>query len=280
MAQQARYVCKLSPELIQRAHEELNEPTNDSERILAIDELKVAYNEDVYGKLLRRDDAFFLSFLRAKKFRQEKALKCLQNYHKVRVEYSEVFDKVDSPVLLKPYFDKHIMYYIPEKAKDGAAVMLYRPGLLDENVDMHDLMAYSVLSIEKALQDEAVQICGLRSIEDLNNFNMKIFLKVSVKDIARMNKIWTEAMPLRFKAAHLLNEGKVYDVLMAMMKPFMKQKLLDRILLHGSDYDTLHKYVDPSFLPPYLNGTGAEPEVAGKVWNDILREDWTHDTEL
>ena len=79
-----RYVCKLSPDLIKKAAEDLNEPHSDDEKHQAIDKLKTAFSEEKYGPLIRTDDLFFLRFLRAKKYNHDKALKCLQNYHKVR----------------------------------------------------------------------------------------------------------------------------------------------------------------------------------------------------
>lgn len=277
---EGRYVCKLGPELIKKATEELNEPTTDEERHAAIDQLKYGYSEEKFGKLVRDDDYFLIRFLRAKKFKQEKALKCLENYHKVRKEMPEVFEKVQSPILLKNIFDKLILYMLPGKAADGASIMMYRPGLLDKDVNMYDVMAYSVLSMEKVLEDESAQICGLRSLEDLDNFNLSLMLQISISDLAKMNKIWLEAMPMRFKAAHLINEGKVYDAIMTMFKPFMKKKILDRVRIHGSDYQSIHEFVDPKILPPYLGGSGLDPEKGGKEWNEVLSENWAHDTAL
>lgn len=273
-------MCKLSDELVRRAHEELNEPMSDEERHVMIDQLKVAYSEDKFGKLSRSDDRFLIRFLRAKKFNHAKALKCLENYHKVRHDTPEVFERVSNPVLLRDYFDKLVLYMLPGRAMDGAAVMLYRPGKLDKDINLVDVMAYSVLSMEKALEDEQTQICGLRSLEDMKDFNLSSFFKISMADLAKMNKIWMEAMPMRFRAAHLIHEGLVYDAIIAAMRPFMKKKILDRVQAHGEDYESIHKFIDPSILPPYIGGTGQDPDVGGKEWNEKLAEDWAHDTAL
>jgi len=275
-----RYACKVSPELKKRAIEELNEPETDEEIHAAIDQLKVGYSEEKFGKLTRDDDYFLIRFLRAKKYRYQKALTCLENYHKIRKDFTQIFDKIRNPVLMKSIFDRNLLYMLNGKAADGAAVMMYRPGLLDKDIDMYSIMAYSVMSIEKLLEDESVQICGLRSLEDLDNFNLSLMFKINLSDLAKMNKIWMEAMPLRFKAAHLINEGKVYDAIMAVMKPFMKQKILDRVKVHGSNYTSIHEFVDPAILPPYLGGTGMDPEEGSKDWNEVLRENWAQDTEL
>jgi len=280
MSNTQRYICSLSPELEKQAHEELNEPLANEDRWKAIDELKAAFSEEKYGKLISNDDTFFLRFLRAKKFNQTKALKCLQNYHKIRQDLKSVFDKVANPVLLKPILQKVVLYILPGKARDGSSVMLYRPGLLDKDVNIYDILAYSILSIEKILEDESVQVCGLRSLEDMDNFNLSIIFKISVTDLAKMNSVWMDAMPLRFKAAHLVHEGRVYDAIINLMKPFLKKKMLDRINAHGSDYASIHKFIDPMYIPPYLGGSGLDPEEGGRQWNEKLSEDWTQDTAL
>ncbi|XP_076821293.1 alpha-tocopherol transfer protein-like [Clavelina lepadiformis] len=276
----ARYECTLSPELLEKAVTELNEPRDNAERLKAIDELRNSYNAEKYGPLIRDDDGFILRFLRAKKFNQKKALTVLQNYHAIQKEFCELFIKVNNPIILQPLINSQVVLTLEGLAKDGASCLWVRMGLLDKNIDMYDLMAYSILVIEKLLESEACQINGLHDIEDLENFNIGVILKISPFALARMNSIWQDAMPLRFKSIHLLNEGKVYDVLFNLCKPFLKQKIIDRIHTHGSDVNGLHEFVDQAVLPPELGGTGPDGESTGKWWIEKLTEDWTKDTAL
>uniref|UniRef100_H2ZHQ0 CRAL-TRIO domain-containing protein n=1 Tax=Ciona savignyi TaxID=51511 RepID=H2ZHQ0_CIOSA len=266
----ARYECKLPPDLLEKAVNELNEPRDNAERLKAIDELRESYNAEKFGPLKSEEDGFILRFLRAKKFNQKKALIQMQNYHNIKHDFKEVFEKVENPVLLKSISDQGVIYMLDGHSKDGSAVMMYRPGKLDTDTNIYDLMAYSVICMEKVLQEERYQICGVATIEDMDNFNLAMILKTSPRAMAKMNNIWQEAMPLRFKAVHLLNEGRVYDIIMAIFKPFMKSKLLKRIHLHGNKYSELQDFIDCDLLPPYLGGSGLDPEKAADVWNRIL----------
>ena len=282
MPSEERYVCKLSNELIELANKELNEPLDDVDKHRAIDKLKIAYNEDVYGKLIRSDDYFLIRFLRAKKYNHEKALKTLQNYHKSRRESPEIFDKIKNPVLLKPFLDQGFLYILPGKAKDGSAVLLQRSKLMKNfnEQDMDAMAAFGILSMEKLLEDESVQIRGVSSIRDYEGFNLSLILSIPLPRMKVMSKFWQDAMPMRYKASHILNESSVYSAVMAVFKPFMKQKMLDRIQTHGNRFEELQEYIDVEFLPPYLGGKGLTCEEGGKVWNEKLAEDWVHDTEL
>lgn len=61
-----RYEFTLSPELLEKAVEELNEPRDNDERLKAIDNLKEAFlkkHGDKYT-LIRSDDEFLLRLLR------------------------------------------------------------------------------------------------------------------------------------------------------------------------------------------------------------------------
>jgi len=275
-----RYVCNLSPELLKRAVEELNEPENNEDRLKAIDQLRDSYDEAKNGPLARKDDAFILRFLRAKKFDQAKALKVLVNWHKVQVEYEQIFSRMKSPALFQPLVESQCLYILPGDAKDGACAMHYRPGLL-KTVDIWDLMAYSVYSLEKCLEIEKYQITGIRSIEDMENFSFtSMFREISPTALAKMNAIWLDSMPMRFRGSHLLNEGKFYDIMMKVFKPFLKQKILDRIHLHGKDYKSLQEFFTEENLPSTLGGSGPSTEECMKLWTDKVSADWPQDTAL
>ena len=275
-----RYACTLSPDLLKRAVEELNEPENNEERLKAIDQLRDSYDEAKHGPLCRKDDAFILRFLRAKKFDQAKALKVLINWHQVQVEYEKIFTRMKSPALFQPLIESECLYILPGDAKDGACVMHYRPGLL-KDVDIWDIMAYSVYSMEKVLEDEKYQITGMRSIEDMENFSFtSMFREISPTALAKMQAVWLDAMPMRFRGSHCLNEGKIYDIMMKIFRPFLKQKILDRIHLHGKDLQSLQNFFPAENLPPSLGGTGPTTEECMKLWTDKVTADWPQDTAL
>ena len=275
-----RYECRLGPELLDKAVTELNEPRNNEERLKAIDELRNSFDVAKYGPLIQSDDAFILRFLRAKKFKQEKALKVLQNYHTIKKEFSELFEKVRNPALLQPIIEKGILSVLNGKSVDGATVVLYRPGLLDKTARLHDLMAYGVVAMEKLIEDEEVQINGIATLEDLENFSISICFQVSPFQLAKLYAIYQEAMPVRMKGVYMLNEGRVFDTLMMMFKPFMKKKMVERIHPIGKKYSQLHQYIQPSLIPPQYGGTGPDVSNLTETWINRLTESWPQDTLL
>ena len=75
-----------------------------------------------------------------------------------------------------------------------------------------------------------------------------------------------DTFPARVKGLHLINQPWYVSMLLAIVRPFMKQKLRDR-LTHGADLSSLHEYIDPEQLPAEFGG----PEFRGtNAWNDSI----------
>ena len=248
----------------------MNEPRGAAERLEAIDNLHCLYDEGKYGQLIRSDDAFLLRFLRAKKFNLDKALKCLQNYHKIRHEMPEVFAKVNHPNLLKNVIASGVLYIGDKQLKNGARVVIYRTGLIPSHASILDIMAYGILCVECMLEDEEYQICGHVLIEDFNGFNIGKMTQLSPLSLKKMNSVWQDCLPVRYKLFHVINEGTVFDIAFALVKPFLKEKMVKRIKLHGKNYEESLVDIDRELLPPYMGGTGPDPTSVNSAWCEKL----------
>lgn len=58
----------------------------------------------------------------------------------------------------------------------------------------------------------------------------------------------------------------------AIFKPFLNEKLKSRIIFHGNDRESLHKYVSPDCLFPLYGGTVTLPRIDGNKWLECLLE--------
>lgn len=56
----------------------------------------------------------------------------------------------------------------------------------------------------------------------------------------------------------------------ALFKPFLREKLRSRIIFHGTDRKSLHKYISPKCLPACYGGTLEIPRVEGPQWYQLL----------
>lgn len=74
-----------------------------------------------------------------------------------------------------------------------------------------------------------------------------------------------DCVPARLKAVHIVNQPYIFNMLFAIFKPFMREKLRNRIFFHGSDKQSLLNYIDAKALRKRHGGALPEPEIPGDV---------------
>ena len=255
MNSRPRYVCKLSKNLIRSAIKEVNEPPKNERRLKSIDKVLRKYDAKTYGPLHNTSDEFVLRFLRARDFDCKDALELLHSYQEARLKYYEDFEKMTDVEEMERVGRKGVIYILDGNAKNGAAVMVYRPSVL-ENSDVSAAAGFGVLVIEKLLENEYNQIFGLVIIQDMREVNIGLMTKVSPFRLGKMFSLWTNCLPVRLRAVHLINEGGSFRFCFWFIKRSLTEDMLDIIHSHKSDYIQLQDYIKPSVLPDDLCGTG------------------------
>lgn len=82
--------------------------------------------------------------------------------------------------------------------------------------------------------------------------------------------LWCSRIVTSSAVVHIINQPKIFQVVCAMFKPFLREKLKNRIIFHGTDRASLHKHIAPKCLPPNYGGTFEEPRVNGDQWYELL----------
>lgn len=122
---QETYVCTLTPDLIQKAREELQE--KPEWRLRDVQALRDMIWKDYPNLRTRVDDAFLLRFLRARKFDYDRALQLLVNYYSCRKGWPELFTDL-KPSAVKPVLDSGFLTVLPLCDMEGRRVVCIRPG--------------------------------------------------------------------------------------------------------------------------------------------------------
>lgn len=84
--------------------------------------------------------------------------------------------------------------------------------------------------------------------------------------------IFQDSVPLRIKNIHIVNQPYIFKIVFALFKPFLKEKLRNRIIFHGSDRKSLHQYINPKCLPECYGGTLDLPRIEGSQWLELLEK--------
>ncbi|XP_070577967.1 alpha-tocopherol transfer protein-like [Ptychodera flava] len=263
------YVCTLSEELQDIAKRELNE--DPATRSGYIQTLRALTNTRADIKF-RRDDAFLLRFLRAKKFDVKRAFQQLCRYYEVRREYREVFDEL-RPSKIQHVWDMGMDVALPDRDSEGRRILIFRPGKWNPDVcPAVDSMKATVITVERLLEEEETQINGVVFIGDFIDYSMKQAVHIGPY-FARMNtSILQNAMPMRIKGFHFINTPTIFEAGMALWRPLMSEKMRQRMHLHGDEYGTLHKHIPSAVLPTDCGGTSSQLDTRCREWMEKLLE--------
>jgi hypothetical protein len=257
-------VGELPPDVLEKAQLELQEePEKIPDRIEELRQLikeKVATGKAENIPLIRlEDDAFLLRFLRAKKYRMEDVCKLYLNYCNYRVKHKEIFEDLNVDKV-RYLFENKILGILEHPSKSGCRVLVLFPGRTNvaDPVIFDDMVRAELLILEKMMEDPSSQVHGMMALEDWTGVSSVDVVKLTVfaaRDLPKLTELYDGGFPVRMKSMYHFQEPHLIDGLFAVVKPFLSQKMKERVKFLGSDYGQLHQLMSPDVLPEEFGGT-------------------------
>jgi hypothetical protein len=127
-----------------------------------------------------------------------------------------------------------------------------------------------VLFLEAAMLEPETQVNGAVVIFDMDGLSLQQAWQFSPAFAKRIVDWLQDSVPLRVKAIHIINQPKIFNMVFSLFKPFLREKLRNRIYFHGTDRDSLHSHIAPKCLPKEYDGTIEIPRVSGNDWYGLL----------
>lgn len=141
-----------------------------------------------------------------------------------------------------------------------------------KEVVLDEVFKGCVLFLEAAMLEPQTQVNGAVVIFDMDGLSLQQTWQFTPPFAKRIVDWLQDSVPLRIKAIHIINQPKIFNVVFALFKPFLREKLRNRIYFHGTDRDSLHKHMSPECLPKCYAGTIDIPRVKGEDWLILLRK--------
>ncbi|XP_052762894.1 alpha-tocopherol transfer protein-like isoform X1 [Mya arenaria] len=304
----SEYVCTLSEDLVKQAEEELNEkPQWRSRDIQALRDmvnkradLKIRTDDAFLLRFLRAkkfdyDRAFNL---------------IVRHYEMKADERNKQLFTNLRPASVKHVLEAGVTGVLPHRDKLGRRVIMFRPGRWDPSkYPLDDIFKTNFLTLSKLVEEEPTQVTGIVMMMDLNGMgfaqakNISPFYAKRVASLLqepeaqitgivlvtdfksfgwkharrlkplyakRMIKILQDCFPMRFKGIHYLNEPAIFDYIFAIVRPFLKEKILSRVRFHGNKYEELLEFLEPEHLPSDYGGKA--PPYTNEDWMKTLLE--------
>ncbi|XP_029035448.1 alpha-tocopherol transfer protein-like isoform X1 [Osmia bicornis bicornis] len=258
-----------SAELQEVAKKELREtPELQKEAIAQFKELLKAETD---LKVPLDNEAWLIRFLRPCKYYPESALKLVKHYYNFKVKHANVYDNL-KPSREKNIFEQNILTVLPNRDQHGRRMLIIELGKKwkHNKCNLDEVFKGCVLYLEAAMLEPASQIAGAVVIFDMDGLSLQQTWQFNPPFAKRIVDWLQDAMPLRIKNIHIVNQPYVFNMVFALFKPFLREKLKSRIIFHGTDRKSLHQYISPKCLPDCYGGNLQIPRVTGPQWLELL----------
>ncbi|KAK0162813.1 hypothetical protein PV327_006558 [Microctonus hyperodae] len=219
------------------------------------------------------DDLRLMTFLRGCKFSLEKCKKKLDMYFTMRGAVPEFFTNRDVTRPEVRDLTKFIQIPpLPGLTKNGRRVVVMRG--LNKDIptpNVAEAMKLVMMIGDIRLKEEVVGVAGDVYILDASVATPAHFTKFTPSLVKKFLICVQEAYPVKLKEIHVVNVSPLVDSIVNFVKPFLKEKIRNRIFMH-SDFKTLYDYIPREMLPTEYGGDAGPIEEINETWVKKLEE--------
>ncbi|XP_037958509.1 alpha-tocopherol transfer protein-like isoform X2 [Teleopsis dalmanni] len=263
---------------------ELGEPTDFAKEVAikelretpeikkkAVEDLKKLLENETDLTIPKDNEEWLVRFLRPCKFYPESAKDLIKRYYSFKVKHADVYDGL-RPTKEANIFKHNILTVFPNRDQLGRRILLLELGKRwkHKEVTLDEVFKGAVLFLEAAMLEPETQISGAVVIFDMDGLSLQQTWQFTPPFAKRIVDWLQDSVPLRIKAIHIINQPKIFNVVFALFKPFLREKLRSRIIFHGTDRDSLHKHISAKCLPAIYGGVLEIPRVDGDQWYKLL----------
>ncbi|XP_043266909.1 alpha-tocopherol transfer protein-like [Venturia canescens] len=221
-------------------------------------------------------------FLHSNYYRIEPTKSTIDTYYTVRTHVPEFFANLDplGPKELRDAF-KTAVYMPLEKTTHEGYKVIY--GKLVDCEPSHyvynDCTKFFNMVLDLWLHTEGTAK-GHVILVDLEGIVFGHAGRLSPMGLKKFLYYLQEGLPVRLKGLHFMNSVPVMEIILGMMKPFMKKELMDMLHIHSSN-ESLMKFIPLEILPNEKGGkAGPLAELGAKnvKWLEANRS-WFQEEE-
>ncbi|XP_011647507.1 uncharacterized protein LOC105433757 [Pogonomyrmex barbatus] len=213
-------------------------------------------------------DIEYVLFLHSNYYRIEAAKNTIEDYYTSRTHMPEFFSDRDplGTKQLREIFKVTAQITLSMPTKEGYKLVYSR--LIDYEPSRfvyNDVMKYFSMVVDLWLYTEGTAE-GHIIIIDMAGVTFAHAGRLSPIGIKKYLYYLQEGIPIRLKGLHFVNTNAVMDIILSMMKPFMKKELMNMLHIHPTK-DTLAKFVPLEAFPCDVDLDGK-----GRPWKEQQEE--------
>ncbi|KYQ59106.1 Retinaldehyde-binding protein 1 [Trachymyrmex zeteki] len=214
------------------------------------------------------DDDFLMIFLRACKFYPESAFELMKRVADFKVKHAALLHNLMPEDEKETFIQNNIVNIFKHRDHKNRRIMLVNCGKLwdPSKVSSDQIFRVFYLIHELAMLEPETQIFGSVVIMDFDGLSMKQITGMSPSFSMKLLSFIQDAMPLRLKEIHFVKQPFLFKMVWQMFKPFVREKLKNRMFFHGSKMSSFHAYIPPSHLPKNYDGELPKIDYTGADW--------------
>ena len=137
------------------------------------------------------------------------------------------------------FIDNDIVNVLTNRDQDGRRVMVVNCGQAwdPKNINSDQLFRVFYLVHVAAQMEPASQVRGVVVIMNFDGLGMKQAKSLTPAFSKRLLTFIQEAMPLRLKQVHFINQPFIFNMVWTLFKPFIRDKLRSRVSLRGQSFN-------------------------------------------
>nr|XP_003700273.1 PREDICTED: alpha-tocopherol transfer protein-like [Megachile rotundata] len=202
-------------------------------------------------------DSEIALFLHSNYYRIETTKNTIDTYYTIKTHVPEFFANRDplGNKDLRKSFQTVTTSILEKKTPEGYNIIYGR--LIDPEPSHYvynDGMKYLSMVLDLWLYSEGT-MPGHIILFDMKNVVLGHAARLNPMGLKKYLTFLQDALPVRLKGFHFMNITPVMDVILNMMKPFMKKELMDMLHTH-TNLDTLSKFIPIDVLPNEAGGKG------------------------
>ncbi|XP_074604825.1 alpha-tocopherol transfer protein-like [Brevipalpus obovatus] len=233
----------------------------------ALTELRTLLSQNTVTQVHSFDDAFLIKFLRSRCYDVAKTQQLLVWYLEKISERPDLFQWDDS---IKDAIEARVFNLYQHPTPSGQRLLLIHPGKWNPSqVDILQLIKLSIIGEEINLLDETAQKEGYVTVINMSGLGLTQVYKCGLFNARLISDLTDRCMPIRIVNIHVVFENRLTDIAYSLFKPFLEEELRNKIVFHGRDLESLHRYVPSSCLPPIFGGTNEDPN-PDAIWKRLL----------
>ncbi|KAE9533552.1 hypothetical protein AGLY_009190 [Aphis glycines] len=175
------------------------------------------------------------------------------NYYRFRENHPDYYSI--NPLDLSFIADLEVLSVLPYREQTGRRILIYKLGNWNTNdFDMNEILKASLATLELGILEPMAQILGGVVIFDMNGFTLQHAYQITPKVVSTIFDLIVYSIPMKTYAIHIINESWVFETVFNLFKPLLGKRYNEMLFFHGKNMDSLHKHIDPKYLPKVYGG--------------------------